>query len=489
MQISRQQLVSDNESSRPDAARTGQPWVPTARNARWWLLAACLVLLACRLALMLFAPLADTTEARYGEIARQTASNGFWLMPHMDPQTPFFAKPPLSTWFSAASMQLFGINEFAARLPALLLSLLTIGIALAFAKELRLRERWLVVPVLASAPMFFISAGAVMTDAAQMTVITAALYFAWRALDAADRARGRRWRLAFWAMIGIGALSKGLATWALIGLPLIAFALVQRRPLQMLRQVFDWSGIAIAIALFLPWYLAAEHDYPGFINYFIIGEHFSRFLVPGWAGDRYGTAHREPLGAIWVFWAGAVLPWLGVFFSELWPIVRGRRRAMAPLPCFLWCATLAPLVFFTVSRNIISTYALTAVPPFAVLVAHWLDNRPQQTRHRAAAGLLAYSLVALALTPLVIRQAGANSERALVRTFERLAGPGAQLLYSAAPSFSSSFYTHGTLRRIDAGTPVAAGNFVVVDNEEVKRQAIPDSAVRFAGKLRTLVEK
>ena len=111
----------------------------------WYLLAAALLLLAYRIALMALLPLADTTEARYGEIARQAVSNGYWLMPHIDPHTPFFAKPPLSTWASAVSMQIFGINEFAARLPALLASLLAIVVAMGFAREMKLRRSWLAV--------------------------------------------------------------------------------------------------------------------------------------------------------------------------------------------------------------------------------------------------------------------------------------------------------------------------------------------------------
>ena len=46
---------------------------------------------------------------------------GDWLVPQFDYGVPFWGKPPLSTWLSAASMAVFGVNEFAARLPSLLL--------------------------------------------------------------------------------------------------------------------------------------------------------------------------------------------------------------------------------------------------------------------------------------------------------------------------------------------------------------------------------
>lgn len=81
------------------------------------------VLLLCRLIANYFIPLNDSTEARYGEIARKMLETGNWVTPLHDYGVPFWAKPPLSTWLSAFSMKLFGVNEFAARLPELLLSI------------------------------------------------------------------------------------------------------------------------------------------------------------------------------------------------------------------------------------------------------------------------------------------------------------------------------------------------------------------------------
>jgi 4-amino-4-deoxy-L-arabinose transferase-like glycosyltransferase len=460
---------------------------------RWdrWLTLAVAVLLLTRIGLMWLAPLADTTEARYGEIARQTVSNSQWLMPHIDPQTPFFAKPPLFTWLSAVSMELFGINEFAARLPSLLASVVTIWITTMFAAAFGVRRRWLVIPVLASSPLFFLSAGAVMTDSVQMMVVCAAHYSGWRALQATGRVQARRSLLAFWAMIGIGALSKGLATWILIGMPFVAYAVLQRTPLQVLQRLADWRGAALSLAIFMPWYLAAEHGYPGFIHYFIIGEHFSRFLMPGWSGDRYGNAHNEPIGSIWIFWAFAVLPWVHVFVGALAAMARRRNGPPAPLARFLWCATLSPLLFFTFSRNIIWTYALTAVPPFAVLVAHWLENRTRRTQRCTGIALAAYAFAVMVASPLIMTQLGSKSDRALVRAFETIAPAGSRLFYLAAPTFSSAFYTRGRAGRVGVAALRTAGNqriFVVMDTADALRAALPAGRIRFSNARRSLVE-
>ena len=59
----------------------------------------------------------------------------------------------------------------------------------------------------------------------------------------------------------------------------------------------------------VPWYVMAEHKTPGFLHYFIIGEHIDRFLDSGWKGDKYGHAHFKPLGTIWFMWLYTSLPW------------------------------------------------------------------------------------------------------------------------------------------------------------------------------------
>lgn len=463
-------------------------------TGRWrtWMLSAILILLVARLWLMWAAPLADTTEARYGELARQTVTHGYWLMPHMDAATPFFAKPPLSTWSSAAFMTAFGISEFAARLPSLLLCALTAWIAMAFAGQAGIRRRWLVIPVLATSPLFYVTAGTVMTDAMQMTVIFAAQYFAWRALNsgAAGRAEGRAWRLAFWAMIGLGALAKGLATWALIGMPLVVYAVWQRQVWLSLKRIMDAGGIFLALAICIPWYVAAERAYPGFLRYFIVGEHFARFLEPGWTGDRYGTAHRQPIGAIWFFWATAILPWLGVFFNRLAVLWRS-NAALNPdtaMARYLWSAVLTPLLFFTFSRNIIWTYALTAIPPFAVLAAQWLQQAAAPRQKTVAGAALAWSVLLLAGAPFLARQVEKQSDRMLAAAYQRVASPGSVLEYRCKPQFSSAFYgrDHIAFRPLPDGK---GDGYAVVDTSDITRLNIPPERVAFAGNHRSLIRE
>ena len=80
-------------------------------------------IMLARLFLAWLIPYADTTEARYAEIARLMVQTGDWITPWFDEGVPFWGKPPLSFWLQALSFKLFGISEFAGRFPAWLASL------------------------------------------------------------------------------------------------------------------------------------------------------------------------------------------------------------------------------------------------------------------------------------------------------------------------------------------------------------------------------
>ena len=129
----------------------------------WWVLA---VVVLARLASLPLYPLTDTTEARYGEIGRKMLETGNWITPQWDYGVPFWGKPPLSFWAAAATMAVFGVNEFGARVATLIASIATAALFL----------RWPHAPaprgvasaaaalVLLSSVLGFLIAGAVATD-------------------------------------------------------------------------------------------------------------------------------------------------------------------------------------------------------------------------------------------------------------------------------------------------------------------------------------
>ena len=433
-------------TARPEPSVPALPWSRLQR-AIGCLLALMLIL---RLGAMAALPLMDTTEARYGEIGRKMAAMGDWVTPWYDVGVPFWGKPPLSFWATAASMRWLGINEFAARLPHLLFGGLVAALVWQFARcRGGVREALLGLAMLCGSTLFFVSVGAVMTDTAMVFCTTAALYSFWFALHGAGAAERRLHGWMFFVAMGLGLLAKGPVAVVLAGLPILLWLSLQKRWREGW-QALPWvRGSLVALAVAAPWYWLAEQRTPGFLNYFIIGEHWHRFVTPGWSGDQYGHAHQEPIGTIWVYAWGALLPWSVLLPGAAW---YWRRRAVvdggdeqASLRQYLWLWALVPLIFFTAARNIIWTYALPSLPAMALLMARWLLRRSPRAEAWVVAGL-AVSLVggALGLGRLTLDlHQDDRSARRLVHAYLAEARPDEALLYQDHRPYSASFYSGG----------------------------------------------
>lgn len=422
---------------------------PPIHRMLWAALA--LALLVRLLTLGLY-PLADTTEARYAEIARKMIALGDWITPWYDDGVPFWAKPPLSMWVTAASMKLLGVNEFAARLPHVGVALLMLWLLWDWLRARCAREAQYAVTLLAGTALFYIAAGAVMTDITLALGLLLVLRGFWNALHGARRREG----YAVFLGLAIGLLAKGPIALVLAGLPLAGWTLLTRNG-RALRRGLPWrSGLPLLMVLVLPWYIAAELKTPGFLDYFLVGEHWQRFTVAGWAGDRYGSAHDYPRGSIWLFALVACLPWVLLLPMLLrWPqqvapadAAPADTQRTRRLYLVLW--SLAPCVFFTGARNILWTYVLPALPALAALVAERLATagRAARVERALATGVLANAVVlAVAVTANHVFDFG-KSAAAVVQAYAARRRAAEPLLFFGDRPYSAVFYSRGHAERI-----------------------------------------
>ena len=436
------------------------PLVLTARERRAVVLVVVVVLVV-RLATLGAYPLTDPTESRYAEIARKMLETGNWLTPQFDYGVPFWGKPPLSTWLSAASMSALGVGAFAARLPSFLLAL---ACAVPIAVHAKLRGGrdpvlW-TLALFATTVLVFISAGAVMTDPALALGTTMSMTGFWVAVRGPDRHRMAA-ASAFFAGLAIGLLAKGPIAIVLTFLPIGAFTLLTRAWRDVWTRLPWVGGLAVTAALAMPWYWAAERATPGFLDYFLVGEHWKRFVEPGWSGDLYGAAHAHPRGLIWLYWIAAALPWSAIALGWLVRAL-GRQRAGAknlvsdPWRVYLLAWAVAPMLFFTVSGNILATYVLPGLPAFALLVGDLWQPREHDDRTLRppvrvllAAGIVLPVLFIAGIVAGRDRFERALSHKALVATWAaQRANVGERLVYVGRPPPSADFYSAGKAMKV-----------------------------------------
>lgn len=451
--------------------------MPRLSKAAWIMLVAVLLL---PLISMTVVPFYDTSEPRYAEIARIMVQSGDWITPWFSPGVPFWGKPPLSFWAQALSMKAFGFTEFAGRFPSWICLLLTNAILLAGLRSLRGPRvaLWTAI-VYSSCALAYISSGAVLTDpflalGTTLSLVSFAMVVQGRSLSlkiSGDQQRGeqtgtmhkrgfRWWQYGFFVGLAIGLLAKGPLAAVLICAPILIWYLLNRKTSSLAASLPWGKGLLLTAALSLPWYVLAEIKTPGFLDYFIVGEHFRRFLNPGWAGDLYGSAHKRVYGTIWIYWLLASFPWGVVMLATIVGALRSSRmrsaiRTVAEDPLFgYWLASalFAPL-FFTFSANILWTYLLPSLAGFSVLTAMLalqVHKRFSFPEGKLLSGAVIVPVVGLVFSAIVWINPGlGNTERGLVRYVIQRNEPAIPLLYLSEPPFSAQFYSGGRARRVD----------------------------------------
>lgn len=422
-------------------------------NFWWWALA---IILGLRLATMAWLPLADTSEPRYAEIARMMATTGDWITPWFAEGVPFWGKPPLAFWSEALSFKVFGINEFAVRFPSWLATLGSLLLIYVLAKAYfgARVAKWSAL-VYSTCALVYIASGAVLTDPFLALATTGSMV----AFAMASQQPAWYWKYGFFVSIAVGLLAKGPLVLVLVAGPLIFLMLWHQSVRETFVKLPWFRGLVLMLALSMPWYILAELKTPGFLNYFLVGEHFLRFVDSGWSGDLYGSAHKEPKGTIWIHVLAASSPWgLAALYMLIRRAVDPTRRPFFrqayrdPKKAYLLAWALFTPVFFTFAGNILWTYVLPALASFSILIALALDTW-QEERHLNRRIL--YALVGL--TPLVatgymmlvtLQPQRLKTEKELVAYAVQHRQPGEELAFLNSVPFSASFYSRGEARLV-----------------------------------------
>lgn len=396
-------------------------------------------------------PLTDTTEARYAEIGRRIEATGDWLMPELAPHLPFWGKPPLSFWMTASSFRLLGDGDVAARLPAFLAVAVAIGLVARFLAPFGPRFMLQVAMICATTAMVFVSAGTVETDPALFLGTTLSMVAFWRAVTG----RARVWGWLFFVGMAVALMAKGPVGLVITAIATGGWTVVSKRWREVWMRIPWISGTVLCAALTVPWYLAAERASPGFLHYFIVGEHWERFTVPGWRGDRYGSGHAYAIGTIWLFALLGTLPW------SPWVIWRAVREPALrawlrddDFARYLISSFLAPLLLFTAARNILPAYVLPGLGAFGVVAAASLFAHGPRPRGRSIAAVALFMPVALVVALVGWgRRIQAHSQDEVVAAYQQDAEQFLpRLIYYGSRPYSAAFYSRGRAEEVDSAS-------------------------------------
>jgi len=320
----------------------------------------------------------DDVDAVHGQISRTMLSSGDWVTMRLD-GVVYLEKAPLVYWLIAIFYKIFGVHDWAARIP---IALAAIGLAWltaafgtwAFGK----RAGFYAGLCMATCIGIFLFTRILIPDV-MLTFTTALAMWAFlRALDV-EEPHPRVWASVLAASLGTGLLLKSLISVVFPCAAAIIYLLCTRELFskETWKRLHVFSGTAIVLLIAAPWHVLATlrnppyfaftlhsgpGQYHGFLWFYFINEQLLRFLNLRYPRD-YNTVPRLYFWLLHLVW---LFPW-SVYFPAIAklsfkPVDRAGRTRLLAL-----CWTGFVLVFFTFSTTQ-EYYSMPCYPAFALLL-------------------------------------------------------------------------------------------------------------------------
>jgi 4-amino-4-deoxy-L-arabinose transferase-like glycosyltransferase len=249
----------------------------------------------------------DQIDGQYAGAAREMLVRGDWLVPTQD-GIPRLQKPPLTYWLILLSYRVLSVSEFSARLP---ITLATVGwffavATLAAKVSGRQSFGWASGIILATFAGTYFFAHLVMPEPLFALLLTLCFYALVAGAQAPSGKEQDRWLTGAWLFLSLATLTKGMHGFLLPFSVLGGCAAVQSNSRVWIRRFFSLpQGWLIFFFTVLPWYLAVESRYPGFLADHLGNEQLGSAFNNRWPRD----SDRVPLLIFWfehlVLWA----PW------------------------------------------------------------------------------------------------------------------------------------------------------------------------------------
>ncbi len=367
---------------------------PPRPSADWLLLAGfCGFLFFFGLA---YFGLLGADEPRYAQVAREMFERHDWITPTLGGK-PWLEKPCLYYWQALLAYAIFGVSDWAARLPSAVDATLMVVAVYLFLRRFRPGFHLDGALMAASAAGVIGFARAASTDMPLAATFTVAMlaWFAWHETSA------NLYLAASYVFLALATLAKGPIA-PLLAIAIVSIFAVAKGELTLLKRSLWVPGILLFCAIALPWYIAVQIRNPEFFRVFILEHNFARF----------GTNlyhHKEPFWYYLPTVLMGLVPWTVFVIAALVDVIRrwwadrqnfGRSDALSAF-LVIWMAV--PIAFFTLSESKLPGYILPALPPGTLLLAEYLRRRVSDGNRPATAAVLLQSIVAaLPLVPAMM---------------------------------------------------------------------------------------
>ncbi len=320
-------------------------------------------------------PLIEPDEGRNAEVAREMLATGDWVTPHFDRLT-YLDKPAVFFWLVATSFRVFGVSEWAARLPSALAGLATVLLTWALGRRLfdgrtALRAGL----IFSTSPLALVLGRLVTFDMTLTFFVTVALAsFTW-----AERKPERRAGLEalMFGAVGLATITKGPVGFLLPLLSILAYQAL-RGEFDELKKVRWGLGLAVFLAVVLPWFIAVSARHPDFPRYALWQESLRRFAA----------SHIRRTGNVGYYvpvYLAGFFPWSLFLLPAGWNCLkrwRELRQASGRPAAFLLSWAGVVFVFFSISQSKLPAYFLPALVPLSILTARaWTQVEAPDRSH------------------------------------------------------------------------------------------------------------
>ncbi|MBC8166432.1 MAG: glycosyltransferase family 39 protein, partial [Bryobacteraceae bacterium] len=255
----------------------------------------------------------DDVDAVQAQIARNMLDSGDWVSARLN-GVLYLEKSPLVYWLMASSYALFGVHDWAARLPLAICTIALCWLTYRIGKwAFGEREGLYAGLAIATCLGLWLFTRILIPDVILTGTIALAMWAFLRSLEPDER-NPRIWSGVYAASIAVGLLLKGLIAAVFPIGAAVVYLLATR---QMFRRetwhrIRPFTGAAIALLIASPWHVLATirnppyfdwtmksepGHYHGFFWFYFLNEHVFRFLNTRFPRD-YNTVPRH---LFWLF--------------------------------------------------------------------------------------------------------------------------------------------------------------------------------------------